>query len=211
MKKGLTHTERVLNIWAIVLITWSVYRAFFKIELGIWIDEFIAKPLIFILPVYLFVTRSEKRPFLQSIGLTSKSPFVDIIVGFLLGSVFFVAGIAGGRTVLQPTTVILAWIPIAFATSISEEIISRGFVLNRLYEESKNIFTAPLFASILYFFLNVPMIFTTPGMTGSILVKTMMLQIILSLALSFLYLFRKNIYAPIIVHAMYILSIYLSI
>ena len=59
MKSKVTATQRALNLWAVILIIWSVYRA--KFRLPEWLDEFIAKPLVFILPVYYYIRKIEKK------------------------------------------------------------------------------------------------------------------------------------------------------
>ena len=67
--KTVSYTQKVLNVWAVILILWSIYRA--KLALPEWFDEFIAKPLIFILPVYLFIRKVEKGNFFSKIPLVA--------------------------------------------------------------------------------------------------------------------------------------------
>jgi membrane protease YdiL (CAAX protease family) len=97
----------------------------------------------------------------------------------------------------------------ALMTGISEEILSRGFVLKWLYAESKNIYTASFFASILFFFLHVPILFTNLKLTGNLLLMFMAMDMILSLVNSFVFLERKNLVLPILIHTFYNLSIIL--
>ena len=73
MRSKLTYTERVLNIWAISMILWSFYRAAFQADLGIWFDEIVAKPSIFLVPMYVFITKFEGKQFIKSVGLKVKS------------------------------------------------------------------------------------------------------------------------------------------
>jgi membrane protease YdiL (CAAX protease family) len=99
----------------------------------------------------------------------------------------------------------------ALATGISEEILSRGFVLKRLYEDSKNILTSSFFASILFFFLHVPILFTNIKLTGNLLLFFMVTDIILSLFNSFVFLIRKSLFLPIFIHALYNITLLLFI
>ena len=58
-KKEISSTQKALNLWAVILIIWAIYRTYFK--LPEWFDEFIAKPLVFVLPVLVYIRTVEKR------------------------------------------------------------------------------------------------------------------------------------------------------
>ncbi len=217
MKKSISPTQKVLNVWAIVLILWSIYRAKFATTLPIWVDEFIAKPAVFIFPVWYFITKSEKKPFFEGIDLKIKSSYKDIVLGLVIGLIFFFSGALSEYTRSHtlfasfkgtPTSILYLAV-ISLATSISEEIVSRGFVLKRLYAESKNIYMSSFLVSILFFFLHVPILFTSQKIVGFLLLRVMITDVILSLAISFIYVQRKNLAVPILIHALYNLSIYI--
>ena len=86
MKSKVTSTQRALNLWAIILIIWAVYRAKFK--LPVWFDEFIAKPLVFVLPVYYYVKNIEKKPFFSAIDFKAKVTLPDIFYALIIGIIF---------------------------------------------------------------------------------------------------------------------------
>ena len=100
---------------------------------------------------------------------------------------------------------------IALASSFSEEILSRGFILKRLYEDSGNMISSTFIASFLFFFLHIPILFTNPNIYGVGLIQVMITDLVLSFTVSLLYLQRRNIIVPILLHAFYNLSIYLFI
>lgn len=210
MRKEVTITQKALNLWAIILIVWSVYRANF--QMPDWIDEFIAKPAIFILPVYFFIKNIEKKEFLSTIYLKPKLIIRDLLFGVVVGGVFICSALAAnyvkfGRIIFFSRSLAIDNIPLlvlmALATGISEEILSRGFILEKLYNESKNIFSASFFASILFFFLHVPILFGSLKITGNLLLLFMASDVVLSLVLSFLFLTRKSLSLPIFIHAFY--------
>ncbi len=216
MSRGRSQTERVLNVWAISLIIWSLFRAYFRTSLDPLIDEFIAKPLVFLIPAYIFISRNEKKPFWQYVGFMKQGALKEVFYGLLVGSIFFIGGFIATGAKFNPNVFFQAKFALAavtaFAASFSEEILSRGFVLKQLYEQSKNIFTSSFLASILFFFLHVPILFTAPNMSGMLLLKVMITDLILSLAVSFVFLSRKeNIIMPIMIHALYTLSLFLFI
>ena len=214
MKSKSSPTQKALNLWAIVLIIWAVYRAKFK--LPEWFDEFVAKPIVFILPVYYYIRKIEKKSFFPAIDLKFNISPGDFLLSLVVGGIFVISALLANfikfnKLVFFPHTFslnnFLLMIALALATAISEEILSRGFVLKRLYEESKNIYTSSFFASILFFFLHVPILFTNLKLSGNLLLMFLATDIVLSLVNSFIFLERKNLVVPILIHAFYNLSI----
>lgn len=214
-----TPIQNVLNIWAIIMILWALYRWHYQTSLPIWVDEFIAKPLVFITPIFFYITRIEKRKFLEGVTLNKPLPTKYIYTGIAIGIVFFITGFLSFflkeqslsiQSVLSHlSTPLWLLIIVAIATSISEEIVSRGFVLKRLYEDSKNMYSSAFMASILFFFMHIPIFFTNQNIVGTSLLQIMATDLLFSLAVSFIYMQSKNLYLPILIHALYNISIYL--
>jgi membrane protease YdiL (CAAX protease family) len=209
-EKNIPKYQKALNLWAIILIVWSIYRAKFKMPE--WFDEFIAKPMVFVLPVYYYIVKKENKDFLTEIYLKSKLFISDIFLSLMVVVLFFSSAVTANyikfnkliffKGKFEPVD-ILVIVVIALATAISEEILSRGFVLKKLYEESKNVYTASFLASILFFFLHVPILFTNPRISGNTLLIFMATDMILSLANSYIFLERKSLVLPIMIHALY--------
>lgn len=216
MKENVSPLQKSLNVWAIILILWSIYRANFGTSLPVWLDEFFIKPLFFILPVFWYIKKIENKSFFSQVDLHKKTIISDLLWGVGLGLAFFTVGYMGiilkqGTVSVQilklfqsQTFIIFA---IAFATSVSEEILSRGFVLKRLYEESKNTVKSIGISSLLFFFLHIPILFTSQHMTGTVILQVMMTDIALSVVVSALYLQRRSLLLPIIIHAFYTFSL----
>lgn len=209
----------MLNTWAIVLILWAVYRAYFKVDLPVWFDEFFAKPAIFLIPIFFYITKVEKKKFWAGVDLKRKNLGQSILFGLVAGSFFLITGfianyIKNGDLAFPSIFAsgkIVYIILISFASSFSEEVLSRGFVLNRLHAESKNILHSVFFASFLFFFLHIPILFTDSSLFGATLLQVMITDILLSFAVSLLYFQQKNVVVPIIVHTFYNLSLLLFI
>ena len=212
-KNGTSLTQKMLNVWAIVLILWSLYRATFKASLPIWLDEFVAKPLIFLFPIYWFITKSEKKQFLEGVGFAKKNFFADIIFGLGIGSLFI--GIAIFTRIIKQlpfpplyiSSTSIIWIISTVMAATTEQILSTGFVFKRLSDELKNIFKPLIISALLFFFLHVPILFGADKISGSTLVQMMILNTVLSFTTSVVFLLRKNTVAPILVHALYLLSL----
>jgi membrane protease YdiL (CAAX protease family) len=214
-----TPIQNMLNIWAIIMIAWALYRWYFQTSMPLWFDEFIAKPFVFILPIYLYIVKIEKKNFFSGVSLNIPLPAKQLLTGIIIGVIFFATGLLSfymreksftlSTLLSHLTTPLWLIIIVSAATSISEEIVSRGFVLKRLYQDSKNMYTSAFFASILFFFMHIPIFFTNQNIVGSALLQIMATDFLFSFAVSFLYIQSKNLYLPIIVHALYNVSIYL--
>jgi len=219
MKNKISSIQKMLNTWAIVLIIWALYRTYFKTSLPLWFDELFAKPIIFLIPVYYFITTYESDDFWKQVDLKTQKIRHHIMFGLGIGFIFFVTGFIvqyvknGNFNFLTTTSVmqIIYYCIIAFASSFSEEILSRGFVLKRLYNDSKSVLSSVFFASFLFFFLHIPILFTNPHLYGNVLIQVMATDILLSFAVSLLYLQRRSVIVPILIHAFYNLSIYLLV
>ncbi|MCX7881130.1 MAG: CPBP family intramembrane metalloprotease [Patescibacteria group bacterium] len=213
MKEKISPLQKALNLWATILIIWSIYRANFKMPE--WFDEFIVKPLIFVLPVFYYVKNIEKQEIFPGLWLKLKNLLSDLLFSLIIGGLFFLSAVSANFIKFKQLSFVnnlslekgLLMVLIALATGFSEEVLSRGFVLKRLYEDSKNIFSASFFASILFFFLHVPILFTNLKLTGNLLLFFMATDIVLSLFNSFLFLLRESLFLPIFIHALYNLTL----
>lgn len=206
-------TQKMLNIWAIILIAWSFYRATFKLDLPLWFDEFIAKPFVFLIPLFWFITKTEKISFFKGVGLTKKNILADILFGIGMGGVFIGIAVftrmAKGIPLpqIQITSESVMWVLATFMAAGMEQILSTGFVFKRLSEESKGIFKPLIFAALLFFFLHVPVLFGADKISGATLMQMMVMNTAVSLTTSVVYLMRKSTVAPILVYALYLLSL----
>ena len=211
-KKGISSTHKALNLWAVILIVWSIYRTYFK--LPEWFDEFFAKPVVFVLPVLIYIRSSEKKEILSSLFINKnvKNFVSEFFISFGVGLIllftalfsiylrFQKVGIFGHFPSINQFGLIVLT---ALATGITEEILSRGFILKRLYEESKNAYSSSFFASILFFFLHVPILFANNRINGSMLLMFMATDLLLSMVNGLIMIQRKSLTVPILIHTFY--------
>jgi len=207
-KKALrSSTEWVFQFWAWQLLAWSLYRYFFRFPEPV--DEFLVKPVIFILPVLWFVLKKEKRG-IGTIGITSKNLLQSVLIGCGFGLLFAGEAILAnifkyGSLTLTPTTAVLLYgIPMMFilslSTSISEELLSRGFFFSRLYEASKNLIRSVIMSTLLFVAFHIPILLTSLRFQGTTLILFFMTSIVLGIANSLIYYRTKSLVAPILVH-----------
>lgn len=198
--------EPIYRVWAWILLAWSLYRYF--IHLPEWADEFIFKPLVFVVPVLWYVLKKEKRP-LSSLGLTGKNFFKSVYIGLGFGAVFAVEGLLAhvikyGRLEVNPIAAFQEYgfflLLVSAATAFSEELLSRGFVFNRLYEKTGNLARSALIGGVLFLCLHVPILLTINKLTGMTLVLFFATDFILAIANSVLFSMTGSLIAPILVH-----------
>lgn len=207
-RKPLSHLEKSLNVWGIVLLLWSVYRGIFHIDMGIWFDEFVAKPIIFLYPIYYFIVNVEKKRFFEGISLQKAGYGRDIIYGIGVGSLFLVTSFATSTFIIRGFDAYIGLFFLAFVSSFSEEALSRGFILNRIYDAHRNKILSALAASILFFIIRIPILMTDPNLMGINLIQIMVMNMLLSIIISLLFLLRRSLLFAVMIHTMYILSLY---
>lgn len=206
--------KHIYNLWAVILIIWALYRVY--VHVPEWVDELIAKPLVFVAPVLWYVLRVEHRP-LVSLGLTRGHLGRDLKIGLGFGMVFALEGMVAnsikhGSFSFAPVipvagfSIIMAII-LSIATAVSEEILSRGFVFGRLLEYYQNTVKAVSVSSILFLLLHVPIIFTTLKLTGATLAIFILTDIIIAVTTSILYSETKTLTVPILVHAFWNMTV----
>ncbi len=206
MKKKI-NLEMILSVWGWIGLVWFLYRRY--LVLPEWADEFIFKPLVFVVPVIWFVRKIEKRP-LISIGLTFKNFFNNLYLGIGFGFIFALEGlfvniIKHGDFRYNPIAAVnqygLIWLLIlSLATSISEEILSRGFIFSRIYEKRKQLFFAAFVSTLLFVMLHIPILITSLKFTGIILVLFFVTDFILGFANALLFYNTGSLVAPILIH-----------
>lgn len=211
-KPGVTVTP-VIRLWAWILLTWGLYRYF--VHVPEWADEFIFKPIVFVLPVLWYVINKEKET-IASVGLTMRNFFNSVYIGLGFGLIFALEGLAThaikyGKLDVTPIAAFQQYgfslIVLSFATAFSEELLSRGFVFNRLYEKSKNLPYAAILSSLMFMALHIPILVTSNKLTGMTLVLFFVTDFVLALANSLLYYNTGSLVAPILVHVFWNMTV----
>ncbi|MCS7093068.1 MAG: CPBP family intramembrane metalloprotease [Patescibacteria group bacterium] len=215
-KKEKKPVQKALNFWAVILIVWAFYRSYFKMP--IWFDEIIIKFLVFTLPVFYYIKKIEKKPIFESLYLFFRPKLIindffyaSSLILILLITIFFGYYLRTGdffslENLLIPDS-FLFFIFVSLVSAFHEEVISRGFILKRLYEDSKNLFSSTFFASVLFFFLHIPILFSDPRTTGSFLFLALITNVFLSIVNGLIFLWRQSLFSPIFIHSIYNLLI----
>jgi membrane protease YdiL (CAAX protease family) len=203
----------VYRLWAWILLAWALYRYF--VHLPEWADEFIFKPLVFVAPVIWYVRRIEKHT-LETLGLTTRNLFTSIYIGLGFGVVFAVEGLIThavkyGKLDVAPIGAFQQYgfflIILSVATAFSEELLSRGFVFNRILEKTKNLPWAAVLSAFMFMAIHIPILVTSNKLTGMTLILFFVTDLILALANSLLFYNTGSLVAPILVHVFWNMTV----
>jgi len=205
----------ILILWFFIAFFWSFYRYFFRFsEL---IDELIFKPLIFLLPVFWFVKFKEKKTW-RSLGITKRRLGRSILIGLSLGLIFVFEGILTGwfknkGLTLNPKNLSIGGVFgmgfISLATGFSEEVLNRGFLMNRFWRIVKGEVLANFLSTLLFTFFHLPMAIFVFYYSGKDLSEYLFLIFVLGLTDGFVFGRTKNIFAPTVSHALWNWSVVL--
>lgn len=202
--------HQVFIVWFVIFLIWAFYRAsFFLPE---YVDEFLVKPLIFVLPIlYIVLVREKKK--LKDLGLAPKSKdfFTDLYIGVVIGVLFALEGLLinylkYGKFSFFPimATRISGGLGLFFlinlATSLWEEILGRGYLYKRLFKLSNNQFGAAFTSSFLFLLLHVPILFTRLHLSGTSLLAYPVSILLLGITNSYIFNLRGSLVLPILIH-----------
>jgi len=200
-------TEWIYQFWAWIIIAWCLYRYAFHFSEPI--DEFVVKPLIFVLPVLWYVRIKEGRE-LESVGLTLKTHGKSLLISIGFGLVFLGEAIAvnivkyGHLQVASGGALSSYGLPLllllSLATAFSEELLARGFLFTRMYEVTKKLWTSAIITSLLFLSFHVPILLTTYRYTGMTLILYFLTKLALGIANCFVLSKTKSLIAPILIH-----------
>ncbi len=221
MKKTIQKTKALAatadttyHLWGWVAIAWALYRYFFR--LPEWADEFIFKPLIFVVPVLWYVRVKEKAA-LSSLGLTTKDLFTSIYIGLGFGFVFALEGLAAnaikyGKLTIMPISAFTHYgmgtlLLLSLATAVTEEILSRGFVFTRFIQAKKGLPYASLVSTLMFVLLHVPILVLSLKLQGMALLLFFITDFVLGFANSLLLYNTGSLVAPILVHVFWNMTV----
>ena len=152
---------RVLILYILITAVWAGYRYFFV--LPEWVDEFIAKPIIYLVPV-LFVTLSLEKNSIESLGITRHKYWLYALMGLGLGLLllfesvmtrYFKNGSVQLLSLTPPSLVLNLFI--AFATGLVEEITFRGYFFRRIMWAWDNEIIANILSTVFFTVEHLPL------------------------------------------------------
>lgn len=211
-------TKVLINIFSLyffILVTWSFYRYFFR--LPEWLEEIVIKPLIWLTPTILLVIYQEKKK-LTSIGLSLRDFFKNLYLGWGLGAFFAFEGLISNAIKYRGLLFIpmglslvdlIRMLLISLFTAFSEEIVFRGYIMNRLNEVTKNEFLANIISAILFSLIHIPIAMFVLQYDLNSLFSYLFLMLVLGIADGYVFVRTGTIVAPTLAHALWNFSVIL--
>jgi|GEM_PF-2239340 len=195
-----------LLVWFIATSIWILYRRFFV--LSEIIEELILKPIVFIYPVLIYLHYREKLS-LKALGFNLKNRSAILLWGLLFGLFLAAEGVAveiyKGYTVnaSQLTAVaIITNLIVSTATAISEEVLDRGFLLERM-QKLMNKYVANILVSILFALSHLGIALFVFEFSGNDFWLYLLSIFISGFAYGYIYQKTRSIYAPILAHLLW--------
>ena len=200
-----SQTQKAFNVWGIVLAVWAVYRATIGIESSMYFDEIILKPLHFIVPVLFYIKTFEHKTIAHGLWLDRKNIASHIRAALLICApvvLLYMIFLVFQRDQVSWQSVVPLMI-IALGMSVSEEVLSRGFVARHIWEESSSAVKTVIQASVMHMFLRIPRIMTTATLFGNTLILFVVGDLLISIVLTVVFLWRKSLVPVIIIRFLY--------
>lgn len=201
-------TLKPLLLFLTILILWGSYRYFFHYPE--WIDEFVAKPLIYLTPTFLLLL-NERKTF-SSIGFSKKNFKRNICIGLLAG--VFIAGEAlltkqfkYGSMRFNPDNLsiylLIGSYVLSLATGFTEEVVFRGYIQTRLNTTLKSSIFSVIISSVLFVIIHLPLIIFVLGYSLTDTLIYCFLLLILGALNGILFNYTKSLVAPTITHSIW--------
>jgi len=190
-----------------LLLVWGFYRFLYRLPEEV--EEFVLKPLIWLLPVW-YLLRKEKLG-LSSLGITTQNLFSSIYLSLGLGAVFAVEGVIVNFVKYEQLsfnanigqTALVISLGISFATAISEEIAFRGYLYNRVSYALGNEWSSNLITSAVWGLIHLPISIFWLNLSFAGVAGFFILTMIFGIGSAFIFARTKNILSSIILHVLW--------
>lgn len=205
MKKLITP----LLLYVIIYVFWVIYRSITPTPPE-WIDNFVAKPTIWLIPTFFIVKVVEKEK-ITSLGLSWKHFYKFALIGITAGILFFIYLKAFEivfhhsefhvNTQQIGTMGIIQSLLFGLATAITEELVFRGYLQARLAKIFKSNFWAITISTPLFAIIHIPIaIFVYQyNLQKLLFYEIYLVEVSILYALHFMY--SRNLTSSIAAHA----------
>ena len=190
-----------------ILLAWGFYRLLF--QLPEQIEETFIKPIVWLVPLLILINK--ERVGLGSLGFGLNNLFSSIYYSIGLGTIFVIEGLLvnyakygelnfGANIGSLPfmTTLLLS-----FITAVTEEIVFRGYVFNRIWYAIKNEWRANLLSTLAWTAVHTPIVFFVWRLDMFSSTLYLFLISLFGIASAFVFARTKNIISSILLHVLW--------
>lgn len=209
--------QQTLLVWLGIFIVWALYRS--TINTYEWIDELLVKPIIFVGPV-LYMTIKHHKESLTTLGFSThpRHIFLDLYVGVIIGVLFAFEGVyanylKNGDFSFSPIPAVAAsagmfpFLLTNLATSVSEEVLGRGYLYQQLLRATGKQYTAAAVSSFLFLLLHIPVLLLRLNLNGTAFFTYLASVFFLGFTNCYLLSWRKSLTVPILIHLFWNMTI----
>ncbi len=204
---------KILLTYLLVTVAWSLYRSL--ISLPIWLEETLIKGLFFIAPILLFRPPS---PILANLGLSRKNFFKSVSFGIAVGIALGLSGQVGAflrhgqfattLSHLSPES-FGAFIILSLITAFWEQLLFSGYFLSQLSLIIKDELNQVLLVGLGFSLIHLPALILIQHLSLAQAVISSSLLLVLGSSCAILRLRLHNLIAPIMVHALWGITLFL--
>ena len=216
---------KIIKIYLMILLLWTIFRYitadFVRAnDTNFFILQIVFESLIWLIPVLVYVIFLERRS-LSSLGLVKKNIFSSILIGSILCVVGYVLyclflpsflsllGYVDLSTLqiwIAPQSSNVNWLLLMSFTvfgiiAVSEEVVHRGFIQNRLMEKT-NPLIAIVFSSFLFTISHLPIYIFVYQYNPHTSIAFLFDVFTFGLVLGYLFYKTKNLFGCIIWHGL---------
>ena len=190
----------IYGVFVVVFIFWLAYR--YLTHFSDIIDELLAKPFIWIVPILFVWFAHSKHNFLSLFSinnLTWGKILLGVGGGIVLVALQIIPLMANGNAKFHIPPGLLSLTLATVGTAITEEVLFRGFIFKQFQNYYSSI-TNFIITSLLFAVIHVPILLFINGYSGNSLLVPLYILFINSLLFCWLYYYTKNLWVAILAH-----------
>ncbi|MFZ5933224.1 MAG: CPBP family intramembrane glutamic endopeptidase [Patescibacteria group bacterium] len=207
MLKKETALKNATILASYLLIVWGFYRFLFKLPEEI--EEIIVKPIVWLIPVFVFLRK--ERQGLGSIGITAKNLFPAVYFALGLGAFFVIESLIINFVKYEGLNFaanigekpLLAALGLSFATALSEEISFRGYLFNRVWYALGKEWPANIATSVVWGLVHVPIAFFVWKLQASSALVYLFLTTLFGVGSAFVFARTRNVFSSVLLHVLW--------
>lgn len=208
-------TREVLGVFAGIFIVWGLYRLLFR--LPVFYEEVILKAVVFGGPVG-WLAKTKLKWQWHDLGISAKRLFPSVYMGLFLGILMGLLGQVGNLVRYGKLNFFSGglgadevgqFVILSLVTAFWEQLLFSGYILRRWYQSFHNEWLALWWTAVLFVILHLPALVIVQLMAGGQLVLALFLLLTMQLGCGILRLRFGNLAAPMLVQALWGITIYL--
>lgn len=198
--------KEILSLYFVIFVLWTGYRIYF--QLPEWFDEFIAKPILWLSPLFM-LRKNVGNHLYKSLQINIS---YNILFGLFMGVLYFClftlflsfkTGLPQYNPSHLPFGVIIMEFFIALSTGLIEEIVFRRYLLEEVLLIYNDRIIANSFIAILFTLIHLPIIVFVYKYPPAETISYLSILTITGFIYGLVYLHKKSLLASAITHGVW--------